>query len=53
MVFSQPLVGNAEKLLSSHGACIQLPQSPSYLPSAEFLDWHEDQVFKKLGRDAN
>ena len=53
MVFSQHLVGNAEKLLSYHGAAIQLPQSASYLPSAEFLDWHGDQVFKKPGRDAN
>ena len=53
MVFSQHLVGNAEKLLSYHGAGIQLPQSTSYLPSAEFLNWHEDQVFKKPGRDAN
>lgn len=53
MVFSQHLFGNAEKLLSYHGAGIQHPQSKSYLPSAEFLDWHEDQVFKKPGRDAN
>jgi len=53
MVFSQHLVGNAEKLLSYHGAGIQLPQSTSCLPSAEFLNWHEDQVFKKPGRDAN
>ena len=42
MVFSQHLVGNAEKLLSYHGACIQLPQSAFYLPRPEFLDWHED-----------
>ena len=53
MVFSQHLVGNAEKLLSYHGAGIQLPQSGSYLPSAEFLDWHEDQVFKKPRRDVS
>jgi putative restriction endonuclease len=53
MIFSQHLFGNAEKLLSYHGAGIQLPQSMSYLPSAEFLAWHEDQVFKKPGRDAN
>ena len=53
MVFSQHLVGNVEKLLSYHGAGIQLPQSASYLPKVEFLDWHEDQVFKKPGRDAN
>jgi putative restriction endonuclease len=53
IVFSQHLFGNAEKLLSYHGAGIQHPQSSSYLPSAEFLDWHEDQVFKKPGRDAN
>ena len=52
MVFSQHLFGNAEKLLSYHGSAIQLPQSSSYLPSVEFLDWHEDQVFKKPGRDA-
>lgn len=53
MVFSQHLFGNAEQLLSYHGAGIQLPQSNSYLPSAEFLDWHEDQVFKKPGRDSD
>ena len=53
MVFSQHLVGNAEKLLSYHGASIQYPQSTSYLPSKEFLDWRGDQVFKKPGRDAN
>lgn len=47
------LFGNAEKLLSYHGASIQNPQSASYLPSSEFLDWHEEQVFKKPGRDAN
>jgi hypothetical protein len=35
------------------GQAIQLLQIASYLPRAEFLDWHEDQVFKKPGRDAN
>jgi len=53
MVYSQHLVDNAEKLLSYHGAGIKLPQSTAYLPRAEFLDWHEDQVFKKPGRDAS
>jgi putative restriction endonuclease len=53
MLFSQHLFGNAQTLLSYHGSAIQLPQSSSYLPSTDFLDWHEDQVFKKPGRDAN
>jgi len=52
MVFSQHLFGDAQKLLSYHGAAIQLPQSTSYLPSKPFLEWHEDQVFKKPARDA-
>ena len=51
ILFSQHLLGNAENLLSYHGSAIQLPQSAAYLPKAEFLDWHEDQVFKKPERD--
>ena len=39
--------------LAYHDAAIQLPRSSSYLPRAEFLDWHEDQIFKKPGRNAN
>ncbi len=53
MLFSQHLFGNAEQLLSYHGAGIQLPQSASYLPKSEFLGWHADQVFKKPGRDTH
>ena len=52
MVFSQHLFGTAEKLLSCHGAAVQPPRSTSYLPGTDFPDWHEDQVFKKPGRDS-
>ena len=51
MVFSQHLVGNAEKLLSYHRAAIQFPQSTSYLPRAEFLAWHRAEVFKEPARE--
>lgn len=53
MVVSQSLVGQAkDKMLSYHGAGIILPQSKGYLPRAEFLRWHEGQVFKQPGREA-
>jgi len=55
MVVSQSLVGSAgakDKMLSYHGAGIILPQSKTYLPSADFLQWHKKQVFKEPGREA-
>lgn len=53
MVFSQHAVsGKASRkmLLGFHGAGIILPQSKDYYPRAEFLHWHEKEVFKKPGR---
>ncbi len=53
LVFSQHAVaGEASRsmLLGFHGAGIILPQSKDYYPKAEFLKWHEGQVFKRPGR---
>ena len=53
LVFSQHAVaGEASRhmLMGFHGAGIILPQSTDYYPKAEFLKWHEGQVFKKPGR---
>jgi putative restriction endonuclease len=55
MVFSQFLVGSSDtqgRLLSYHGAGIVLPQSLTYHPSNEFLEWHAKEVFKSPGRDS-
>lgn len=52
LVFSQHAVaGEASRsmLFDFHGAGIILPQSKDYYPKAEFLKWHEGQVFKKPG----
>lgn len=53
LVFSQHAVaGEASRhmLMGFHGAGIILPQSTDYYPKAEFLKWHEGQVFKRPGR---
>lgn len=53
LVFSQHAVaGEASRhmLMGFHGAGIILPQSKDYYPKAEFLKWHEGQVFKRPGR---
>ena len=53
MVFSQQLNGNESstgKMLAYHGAGLILPQSQEYMPNAEFLDWHTQEVFKSPGR---
>jgi putative restriction endonuclease len=53
LVFSQHAVaGEASRhmLMGFHGAGLILPQSKDYYPKAEFLKWHEGQVFKKPGR---
>ena len=53
LVFSQHAVaGEASRsmLLGFHGAGIIMPQSKDYYPKAEFLQWHEGQVFKRPGR---
>lgn len=54
LVFSQHAVaGEASRhmLMGFHGAGIILPQSKDYYPQAEFLKWHEGQVFKKPRRE--
>lgn len=53
LVFSQHAVAGESSrsmLLGFHGAGIILPQSKDYYPKAEFLKWHEGQVFKRPGR---
>jgi len=53
LVFSQhAIAGEASRhmLMGFHGAGIILPQSKDYYPKAEFLKWHEGQVFKQPGR---
>lgn len=53
LVFSQhAIAGEASRhmLMGFHGAGIILPQSKDYYPKAEFLKWHEGQVFKRPGR---
>lgn len=63
--FSEALFTEAIKPVKSRDrkCCLAFPLSRSHtlppsrplrpLPLAEFLDWHQDQVFKKPGRDAN
>ena len=38
--------GFKESLLDFHGKKINFPQSPSYYPEAEFIQWHTEWVFK-------
>jgi hypothetical protein len=52
-LFSQHVVaGEASRsmLLGFHGAGMIMPQSKDYYPRAEFLRWHEREVFKRPGR---
>lgn len=54
LVFSQHVaMGEATRkaLLTYHGAGIILPQSQSYYPDPRYLRWHEQEVFKKPGRE--
>jgi len=54
LVFSQHAVaGEASRsmLLGFHGAGMIMPQSKDYYPRAEFLKWHEKEVFKRPGRE--
>lgn len=53
MVFSQHLNGSNEtaaRMLAYHGAALVRPQSESYLPQPEYLEWHRREVFKEPGR---
>ncbi len=54
LVVSQHVTGSDEvtaRLMSYHGGAIILPQGKNYYPATEFLDWHQDQVFKAPQRD--
>ena len=54
MRFSQNLqLGDATRarLLSYHGAGIIAPQSTTYRPARQYLEWHGDEVFKKPARE--
>ncbi|HMM54221.1 MAG TPA: HNH endonuclease [Candidatus Desulfobacillus sp.] len=53
MVFSQHLNGNdetARRMLAYHGAGLMMPQSDTYFPRPEFLEWHRKEVFKNPPR---
>jgi hypothetical protein len=54
-VVSQHVAGGGDahqRMLSYHGAGLVGPQSAKYKPSAEFVAWHRDQVFKEPGRES-
>ena len=54
VVFSQHATASEstrQRLLAHHGAGMLLPQSKDYYPAHGFLRWHEQQVFKRPGRD--
>jgi putative restriction endonuclease len=54
LMFSQAIVASDSVkhiLLGYHGAGLILPQSISYYPAPQFLDWHQREVFKAPGRD--
>ena len=54
IVFSQHVAGHnltGQTLLSKHGSEILPPQSRGFLPNPDFLEWHQEQVFKKPARD--
>ncbi len=53
IVFSQHLNGGDNttlRVLAHQGARLILPQSREYLPSHEFLAWHQREVFKNPAR---
>lgn len=53
VVFSQHVSGHdatGQALLSRQGSRILQPQSNQYLPDADYLAWHQEQVFKRPGR---
>ena len=54
LVVSQHVTGSDEvraRLMGYHGAGIVLPQSRTSYPAAEFLAWHQGEVFKKPQRE--
>jgi putative restriction endonuclease len=53
-VVSQHVAGGGDahqRMLSYHGAGLVGPQSATYKPSAEYVAWHRDQVFREPGRE--
>ncbi|QKT03754.1 HNH endonuclease [Ectothiorhodospiraceae bacterium 2226] len=53
VVFSRHVVGSPQiqaRLLAYHGAALIPPQSEQFLPTADFLKWHEEEVFKRPAR---
>lgn len=43
--------GDSSKVLFDyHGREILRPQSPKHLPNKVFIEWHNDEIFKKPGR---
>ncbi len=53
MVFSRHVVGSPEiqaRLLSYHGAGLTQPQGKEFMPNADFLSWHRQEVFKGPAR---
>jgi putative restriction endonuclease len=53
MVVSQHMTGGdqaRDRMLTYHGAALISPQSSAYLPKAEFLEWHVEEVFKEPAR---
>jgi len=54
LVVSQHVTGSDEvraRLMAYHGAGIVLPQSRTSYPAAEFLAWHQGEVFKRPQRE--
>ena len=53
LVFSQEIWGKTQRdwLLGFHGNSLIRPQSSAYLPSRNFLEWHQDTIFKGPGRE--
>jgi putative restriction endonuclease len=53
IVFSQHVSGHdstGQALLAKQGAKILHPQSDDFLPEADYLGWHQEQVFKRPAR---
>lgn len=53
LVFSQEISGETQRdwLLGFHGKSLLRPQSEIYFPDREFLDWHQNTIFKAPGRE--
>ena len=53
LTFSQDISGTnqIDWLLAFHGRSMRQPQSEIYLPRREYLDWHQDTIFRSPQRD--